>query len=172
MTNNLLKEEILQDTKEDLPNSVLFVCNFNVVRSPIAEGLTKFLCGQKIFVDSVGIHDEKNDINPFSVAVMTEIGVDISKHQAKNFEQLNDGSFDLVITLTPEAHHRALDLTRFLSTKVEYWPTLDPSDTQGSRESILSSFRDLRDLLKQKIIKRFNISPTASSSLSSSPKVE
>lgn len=137
-----------------LPESLLFVCSMNAVRSPMAEAITKSLYGTKIFIDSVGIRDDLDDVNPFAVSVLEEIGVDLSNHIPKNFEALTDTSFDLVITLSPEAHHRALDLTRFFSTDVEYWPTMDPTATTGNRENIMSSFREVRDYLTGKIKKR------------------
>ncbi len=117
----------------------------------MAEAITKSLYGDKIFIDSVGIRYDLGDVNPFAVAVLDEIDVDLSNHKSKNFEALSDTSFDLVITLSPEAHHRALDLTRFFSTDVEYWPTMDPTATTGNRENIMASFREVRDYLKGKI---------------------
>jgi protein-tyrosine-phosphatase len=123
----------------------------------MAEALAKKMFGNNIFIDSVGIHDDLGKINPFTVSVMAEIGIDVSKHHPKNFETLNDSSFDLVITLSPEAHHRALDLTRFYSTDVEYWPTMDPTKERGSRENIIAAFRSVRDYLEGKIRERLAI---------------
>ncbi len=117
----------------------------------MAEAMAKKMFGTKVFIDSVGIHDDLEDVNPFTISVMEEVGIDVSGHKPKNFETLNDSSFDLVITLSPEAHHRALDLTRFFSTEVEYWPTMDPTSVKGNRENIMSAFRSVRDYLEQKI---------------------
>lgn len=143
-----------QDQKQQLPESLLFVCSYNAVRSPMAEAIAKDLFGTRIFIDSVGIRDEMGDVNPFTVSVMEEAELDLSNHNPKNFEMLNDTSFDLVITLSPEAHHRALDLTRFVSTEVEYWPTMDPTTVTGNRENIMNAFRSVRDYLEEKIKKR------------------
>lgn len=142
------------ETTKKRPESVLFVCSYNAVRSPMAEAITKDLFGSHIFIDSVGIHSPLGKINPFTISVMKEAGLDLSNHNPKNFEMLNDSSFDLVITLSPEAHHRALDLTRFFSTDVEYWPTMDPTTVKGNRENIMGAFRSVRDYLKEKIENR------------------
>jgi len=139
------------------PDSVLFVCNFNIIRSPMAEALTKHYCGHRIFVDSVGIRADDSGPNPFAIVVMEEIGLDISRHQAKLFNELMDTSYDLVVSLSPEAHHKALELTRTMSCDVEYWPTLDPTLVSGNRETILEAFRATRDHLSEKIRKRFDV---------------
>ena len=134
---------------EDLPDSVLFACNLNAVRSPIAEGIAKYLFGHKIYFDSIGV--KSGELDPFAVAVMEEIGIDISDHHPKSFDDLEDTSFDLVITMTPEAQHNAIELTRTMSCDVEYWPTHDPTIATGSRDQILQAYRDLRDDLMQRI---------------------
>ena len=95
------------------------------------------------------------DGDPFVAAVMDEMGIDLGKHRPQGFDDLEDSSFDLVISLSPEAHHRALELTRTMAIEAEYWPTMDPSITMGSREQILDSYRDVRDLLVRKIRQRF-----------------
>jgi len=140
-----------------LPQSVLFMCNFNAVRSPMAESLVKYYCGHKIFTDSVGIRSEEDCANPFAIAVMEEVGLDISGHKPKTFADLMDSSFDLVVTLSPEAQHKAIDLTRTLDCRVEYWPTLDPTAVTGNRENIMSSFRQTRDMITLNIKKRFDV---------------
>lgn len=141
----------------EMPHSVLFICNFNTVRSPMAEALTKYYCGHQIFTDSGGIRAEENAVNPFAIAVMEEVGLDISKHAPKRFEDLVDSSFDLVVTLSPEAQHKAIDLTRTLDCQVEYWPTLDPTAVSGNRENIISAFRQTRDMLTDRIKRRFDV---------------
>ncbi len=144
-------------TLTEMPDSVLFICNFNAVRSPMAEGLIKYYCGHRIYADSVGIRAEDDHANPFAIAVMDEIGLDISQHKPKKFEELMDSSYDLVVTLSPEAQHKAIDLTRTLDCQVEYWPTLDPTAVTGNRESIISAFRQTRDMITERIKNRFNI---------------
>jgi len=134
-----------------LPGSVLFVCNYNAVRSPMAECIAKYHCGNKVYIDSFGVNEKLGEINPFAVAVMAEAGIDISNHKAKNFDDLVDNSFDLIIALSADAHKKALELTEGNSTEVEYWQVEDPTQIQGNRESIMSAFRDLRDDLYQKI---------------------
>lgn len=136
-----------------LPGSVLFACSHNSIRSPIAEGLLKHLHGKRIFVDSVGL--KLLAVNDFAIAAMAEIGIDISRHKAKSFAELRDTSFDLIVTFSPEAHHAALELTRIMACDVEYWPVMDPSITEGNRETVLAGFRDTRDRIKSRILTRF-----------------
>jgi protein-tyrosine-phosphatase len=139
----------------DLPGSVLFACTLNAVRSPMAEALLKELHGRQVFVDSVGVRPA--EIDPFAVATMAELGLDISRHRAKSFDQLADSSFDLIITLSPEAHHRALEMTRIMACEVEYWPTFDPDIVESGREVKLAFYRQIRDHLKKRIQARFPI---------------
>jgi protein-tyrosine-phosphatase len=137
----------------DLPGAVLFACSRNAVRSPMAEAILKHLAGSRIYVDSAGVRPGEPD--PFAVAVMEEIGIDLSRHRPKSLDELNDGSFDLIVTLSPEAHHKALQLAQGFAVDVEYWPTLDPTFTEGSRESILDAYRTVRDGLFRRIKQRF-----------------
>lgn len=109
--------------------------------------------GSKVYVDSCGVRAGERD--PFVTAVMDEFGIDTSKHRPKSFEDLEDSSFDLVISLSPEAHHQAMEMTRTMAIEVEYWPTLDPSATAGSREQILDAYRAVRDQLLTHIRRRF-----------------
>jgi protein-tyrosine-phosphatase len=137
----------------DLPNAVLFACSLNAVRSPMAEGLLKHLLGHRIYVDSVGVRAA--EINPFAVSVMEEIGIDLSKHRPKAFDGLEDTSYDLIITLSPEAQHQAVELTRTMACEVEYWPTFDPTIVEGSRETCLAAYREVREGLQRHIEDRF-----------------
>jgi protein-tyrosine-phosphatase len=138
------------------PGSVLFCCTYNSIRSPMAEGILKYLHGRSIFVDSVGVRS--SEIDGFVVAVMDEIGIDMAKHRSKTFEDLEDTSFDLIISLSPEAQHKAVEMTRTMACEVEFWPTMDPSVVEGSREEMLDAYRDVRDKLMDRIRERF---PTA-----------
>ncbi|WP_374576135.1 low molecular weight phosphatase family protein [Phenylobacterium sp.] len=150
------------DARQPLPGAVLFACNFNRVRSPMAEALLKRVLGDRVFVDSCGLRrdeaaDEDGGANPFAEAVMAELGCDLSDHQLKTFQELDDDSFDLIISLTPEAQHRAVEFTRNRATQIEYWPTFDPTLADGSREARLQAFREVRDDLAAKIAERFGI---------------
>ena len=120
----------------------------------MAEGIAKHLFGRKIYFDSVGLLCE--DVNGYAIAVMAELGIDISKHKGKTFDELHDMSFDLIITMTPQAQHTALDLTRTISMDVEYWPTYDPTAVRGQREEILREYRISRDYLYEKVKDRFS----------------
>jgi protein-tyrosine-phosphatase len=140
-----------------LPSSVLFACSFNSVRSPMAEALLKHLHGRTIYVDSVGVRSA--EIDPFAVAAMDEIGIDLRRHRAKTFDDLEDTSFDLVVSLSPEAQHSAVELTRTMSCEVEFWPVLDPTAVEGSREETLEAYRRVRDHLRRRILERFPLNP-------------
>ncbi len=144
----------------DLPGAVLFVCDHNAIRSPMAEGLLKSVLGHRVFVDSVGVMNAEEP-DHFMVSVMDELGVDMSRHRPKAFDDLEDESeaFDLVVTLTPAAQHRALELTRYASMDVEYWMTFDPSSIEGSRDVRLDAYRRVRDLLRERILERFPTRP-------------
>ncbi|MCW2308021.1 protein-tyrosine-phosphatase [Rhodobium gokarnense] len=139
------------------PGAVLFACGLNAIRSPMAEAILKQLFPRQIYVQSVGAR--RGETDPFAVAVMEELGLDISKHRPQTFDDLEDTHFDLVITLAPEAHHKALELTRTEAIDVEYWPTLDPGLATGSREQILDSYRAVRDGLMERIKDRFDWNP-------------
>ena len=139
----------------DLPHAVLFSCTRNAVRSPMAEGLLKHLLGHRIYVDSVGVRPL--EIDPFVVEVMDEMGIDISKHRPKSFDDLEDTSYDLIVSLSPEAQHSAVELTRTMACEVEFWNTLDPSIVEGNREMRLEAYRQVRDQLMRRIEERFEL---------------
>jgi protein-tyrosine-phosphatase len=139
------------------PQAVLFACGLNSVRSPMAESLLRHMFPHALYVKSAGAR--KGELDPFAVAVMAELGQDISLHKPTTFEELDDWeglNFDLIITLAPEAHHRALELTRTLAADVEYWPTHDPSGVEGNREQKLEAYREACDSLLARIRKRFS----------------
>ena len=137
----------------DLPQAVLFACNFNAIRSPMAAAILRYLFGKRVYVQSAGVRAGETD--PFAAAVMDEIGIDMTRHKPRSIEDLEDTSFDLIVTLAPEAHHKALELTRTMAVDVEYWPTMDPSAAAGSREQILQAYRAVRDQLFERIKARF-----------------
>jgi protein-tyrosine-phosphatase len=125
----------------------------NAVRSPIAETYLKHLFGKQIYVDSVGL--KESELDGFAVAVMDELGFDLKAHKPKTFDDLEDTSFDLIITLSPEAHHKALEWTRHMAAEVEYWPTFDATAIEGDRERKLEAYREVRDLIIKRIRERF-----------------
>ena len=141
------------------PSAVLFACTLNSVRSPMAEAILKHFHGHRIYVDSVGVRPE--EIDPFAVAVMDELGIDLSHHRAKSFEDLEDTCYDLVISLSPEAQHKAVELTRTMACEVEYWPTYDATATEGSREARLDAYRAVRDQIMSRVLQRFPLAPGA-----------
>jgi protein-tyrosine-phosphatase len=146
-----------------LPGAVLFACNFNRVRSPMAEALLRRVLGDRIHVDSCGLKraPDGETVDPFVHVVMAEIGSDVSDYRSKTFDDLEDTSFDLIVSLTPESQHRAADFTRNRSTQIEYWPTYDPTLAEGSREARLEAYRGVRDALATRIAERFGVGVTA-----------
>jgi protein-tyrosine-phosphatase len=133
-------------------HSVLFVCAHNAIRSPMAEAIARHYFGKSIYVQSAGIR--KGEVDPFMVATLSEIGIDAARHRPRTLDELEEWeglNFDLVISLSPEAHHAALELTRTLAATVEYWPTPDPTLAQGSRQQRLDAYRDVRDGLISRI---------------------
>jgi protein-tyrosine-phosphatase len=122
----------------------------------MAAGLMRLIYGDRVFVDSCGLRpDASEEADPFVVAVMDEVGADLSHHHGKSFADLTDGSFDVVVSLTPEAQHRAVEMARGRAVEVEYWPTHDPTLASGSREAILEVYRKVRDDLRARILERF-----------------
>ena len=142
------------------PHAVLFACGLNSVRSPMAAALLRHMRGAPLYVASVGVRAA--EVDPFAVAAMEEIGIDIAGHRPITFEELEDLeglNFDLIVTLSPEAHHKALALTHRLAAEVEYWPTADPADVEGNRAQRLDAYRAVRDQLLERIRQRFAPQP-------------
>ncbi|WP_400768494.1 low molecular weight phosphatase family protein [Methylosinus sporium] len=137
------------------PSAVLFACTQNAVRSPMAEALGRHYFGREIYFASAGL--KRGEPDPFAIAAMDELGVDISRHKPHTFEDLEDSNFDLIVTLSPESHHKALEFTRTMAVDVVYWPTLDATATSGSRETILESYRAVRDSLSKRILKLLSV---------------
>jgi len=137
------------ETPRVRPQSVLFACTLNTVRSPMAEALARHYFGREIYFASAGL--KRGEPDGFAMAAMEEIGIDITRHKPHTFEDLEDSNFDVIVTLSPEAHHRALEFTRAMAVEVVYWPTPDPTATQGSRETMLEAYRDVRDRLAARI---------------------
>ena len=148
---------LLKPVLKSRPQSVLFACTRNAVRSPMAEAIGRHLFGKEIYFASAGV--KRGDTNGFAAEVMDEAGMDISKHRPQTFEDLEDSYFDLIVTLSPEAHHKALEFTRTLATAVIYWPTLDPTLVEGSRERVLDAYRDVRNGLLERIKKLLDYQP-------------
>src|ERR1700742_4410425 len=139
-----------------IPQAVLFACAMNSVRSPMAESLLQRMFPHGLYVGSAGA--KKGELDPFAVAVMAELGQDISGHKPQTFAELEDLeglNFDLIVTLSPEAHHRALELTHTIAADVEYWPTPDPTGAEGTREQRLQAYREVCDSLLLRIRRRF-----------------
>ena len=113
----------------------------------------KFLFGHLVYADSAGVRSER--INPFAVAVMDEIGIDLSRHRPKTIAELEDTSYDVVISLSPQAQHHAVELTRTMACEVVYWPTFDATVVVGNRETRIAAFREVRDGLMERIRNRF-----------------
>ena len=135
-------------------DAILFACTKNAVRSPMAAALLRHL-RPDLKVESTGLAAGEPDF--MMVAVMAEMGLDLAGHIPHKFSDLKPGRFTLVVTLSPEAHHRTLEWARSARTQVEYWPTLDVSAVEGSREQRLAAYRALRDELLKKLKQRFQL---------------
>jgi protein-tyrosine-phosphatase len=135
------------------PPSILFLCGMNAVRSPLAERLARAMLGDAVFVASAGVRAGERD--PFVDAVMRETGLGADDHTPRTLDDLEDDYFDLIVTLSPEAHHAALELTRTLAVDVEYWPMPDPTAARGTRDQIMEAYRDLRNRLEARLAERF-----------------
>ena len=142
-------------TGPKLPGSVLFLCGQNVIRSPMAELLARAILQKSVFVASAGIRPGERD--PFVDAVLAERGFSLGNRMPRTLDDLEDAYFDLIVTLAPEAHHKALDLTRSAAADVEYWPMPDPTTATGTREQILDAYRDVAFRLERRIRERFGV---------------
>jgi protein-tyrosine-phosphatase len=140
---------------EELPGAILFACTMNAVRSPMAAAMMRHLFGRHLYVESAGVR--AGELDGLAVEVMDEIGIEIGTHKPRRFEDLQDASFDVVISLSPEAQHKAVELTRAAAVELEYWPTFDPTAVEGSREQRLDAYRGVRDSLMQRIRARFAV---------------
>jgi protein-tyrosine-phosphatase len=146
----------------NFPQAVLFCCDHNAVRSPMAEGLMKKLYGQRAYVQSAGV---KNDleIDGFSIAVCAEIGVELARHRSRSFDDMLEdggdlGQFDLIIALSPASQRRALELTKLSHVEVLFWPIFDPTAIGAGRDEKLAAYRQARDEIKARLMARFGVS--------------
>lgn len=144
-------------TGEKLPGAVLFMCGMNAIRSPIAEALARHYLPKSVYIASAGVRRGERD--PFVDAVLDEIGLTLGRHQPHILDDLEDDYFDLIVTLAPEAHHKALELTRSWPVEVEYWPTPDPTVATGTREQILDAYRGVRDHISKLVTSRLAARP-------------
>jgi len=144
-----------------LPRSILFLCGMNAIRSPMAEVLARQQLPKSVFLASAGVRAGERD--PFVDAVLAEVNLSLGEHHPKTLEELDDAYFDLIVTLAPEAHHAALELTRHMAVDVEYWPMADPTMVTGTRAQILAAYRDVRDRLASRIAERFTSAKTGKS---------
>jgi protein-tyrosine-phosphatase len=142
---------------EELPEAVLFSCTHNAIRSPMAAAIMRHLFGAHTYIESCGVR--AGVLDPLAVEVMDEIGIDLSHLHPKSFETLADTSFDLIITLSPQARHKALELTRTMAVEVEYWKVPDPSAFEGTREQRLANYRQTRDTIFRFLKERFAARP-------------
>lgn len=143
-----------------LPTTILFACTFNATRSPMAEALMRHFHGFSVRVRSVGVI--RGELDPFAVVVMEEIGIDIASHRPATFDELEDATFDLVVSLSPEAQHHAVEMTRGAARDAVFWNIFDPTVVEGSREMRLEAYRSVRDQIRRRILETFPLSPLAS----------
>lgn len=119
----------------------------------------KSFYGADCYIQSVGV---KNDleVDGFAIAVCEEIGVELSRHRSRSFDEMEEwgddlSSFDLVLALSPASQRRALELTRVYHLDVEYWPILDPTGLGEGREDRLRSYRQTRDMIIDRLTERW-----------------
>lgn len=144
---------------QGIPHSILFCCDHNAIRSPMAEGMMKQFYGRRAYVQSAGVKNDM-EIDGFAIAVCDEIGVQLSNHRTRSFEEMQDwgddlGGFDLIVALSPASQRIALELTRHCHLEVEYWPIMDPTGLADAREAKLALYRQTRDHIRQKMLDRF-----------------
>ena len=146
---------------EPLPSSVLFCCDYNAVRSPMAEGIAKKLLGTSIYIQSAGVKNEL-DIDGFSIAVCAEIGIELVRHRVRSFAEMEEwgddiSAFELIVALSPAAQRKALEYTRFFALDVVYWPIMDPTGIGTTRQQKLDAYRQTRDQILDKVRERFGV---------------
>ena len=144
---------------EQIPHSILFCCDHNAIRSPMAEGLMKKFYGRAAYVQSAGVHNDM-EIDGFAISVCQELGVELSRHRSRSFEEMQSwgddlGSFDLIVALSPASQRQAMELTRHAHLDIEYWPVMDPSGLAEGREAVLHKYREARDQIRARMIDRF-----------------
>ncbi len=149
---------------QGIPQSILFCCDHNAVRSPMAEGLMKQLYGQRAYVQSAGVHNDL-EIDGFAVAVSAEKGVELARHRSRSFDEMIEwgddlAGFDLIVALSPASQRAALELTRYAHTDVEYWAIMDPTGLGESRDTKLQAYRQTRDQILNRMVERFGLPPT------------
>jgi arsenate reductase len=141
------------------PGSVLFCCDHNAVRSPMAEGMMKRFYGHRAYVQSAGVRNTM-DVDGFTISVCDEIGVELSSHRTRSFEEMRDwgddlGGYDLIVALSPASQRQALELTRHAHIDVEYWPVMDPTGLGSRREEKLDAYRQAREQIRARMLARF-----------------
>ncbi len=143
-------------------SSVLFCCDFNAVRSPMAEGLMKKFYGHSIYVQSAGVRHDM-EVDGFAIAVCEEIGVELTRHKARNFDEMEElgdaiDGFDLIVALSQTSHRKVLEQTKHFSVDVDFWPIDDPTEHGSTREQKLESYRQSRDQIIENIKQKFGSS--------------
>lgn len=145
--------------QDQIPHSVLFCCDHNAIRSPMAEGIMKKFYGRAAYVQSAGVRNDM-EVDGFAIAVCDEIGVKIANHRSRSFDEMRDwgddlGGFDLIVALSPASQRVALELTRMYHLEVEYWPIMDPSGLAEGRDAKLALYRQIRDQISKRMQHRF-----------------
>ena len=145
--------------QDKFPSSVLFCCDHNAIRSPMAEGMMKKFYGRAAYVQSAGVKNDM-DVDGFAIAVCDEVGVPLANHRSRSFEEMQDwgddlGQFDLIVALSPASQRMALEMTRHAHLDIEYWPIMDPPGLAEGRETKLAAYRQTRDQIEKRMLERF-----------------
>ena len=142
-----------------LPQSVLFCCDHNAVRSPMAEGLMKKFYGHETYVQSAGVLADM-DVDGFAISVCSELGIELARHKTRSFDEMQKlgdelSSFDFIVALSPTSQLEAKEITRFYALQVEYWPIMDPTATGETRDQKLAAYRQARDQIIERLSAKF-----------------
>lgn len=145
--------------EDKIPSSILFCCDHNAIRSPMAEGMMKKYYGRSAYVQSAGVKNDM-EVDGFAIAVCDEIGVPLAHHRSRSFDEMQDwgddlGQFDLIVALSPASQRMALEMTRHAHIEVEYWPIMDPSGLAEGRDAKLALYRQVRDQIEARMRERF-----------------
>ena len=134
-----------------MPKKILFACNMNSVRSPMAAALLRQAAGDRAIVDSAGVYE--GGLDPFVEIVMKDLGVSMEHHEPKAIADVDLSDVEAVVALTPEA---AVEVRRYLPREsIEFWDIENPSDERGGRDAIIAAYQRVRDQLAEKLRRRF-----------------
>ena len=135
------------------PKSILFLCTANSCRSQMAEGFARKLATQGIQIYSAGT--EPKTVHPLAIKVMKEVGIDISAQRSKSLEEVPLEKISLVVTLCGEVAESCPTLAKKIERR--HWPLADPALARGDEETVLKTFRNARDEIRDRVESLFSL---------------